>query len=319
MYNVQKYIEKCIESVCNQTYTNWEMILIDDGSTDQTGEFAEILCKKINDNRIRLLHKVNGGLSDARNYGLDLITGEYVFFLDSDDYLSSDALAKMISYATSETIVIANVINKWANKESEVKFKEYGKFTSKNAIEKLFRCELPSYACNKLYPSHVWNDFRFPVHKNFEDVRTIFRVVEKVNSVTIIDEATYYYLQRSGSITDLSRENGMDAIDAYKEQLHYAKENNMDCVSNIEYRIEEVRARFLIRKDYKNRNLNDIANDIAPFRKAIFKNIGKLLRFQLEPDSKLRNIMALIMLISPSVYIRLYYFYSKRKRNIKLE
>ena len=92
IYNVEKYLEKCIQSIINQTYRNLEIILVDDGSTDSSGEIADKY-KKL-DNRVKVIHKINGGLSDARNKGCEIATGEYISFIDSDDYIDLNMYEK---------------------------------------------------------------------------------------------------------------------------------------------------------------------------------------------------------------------------------
>ena len=105
VYNVEKYLKKCIDSIVNQTYKNLEIILVDDGATDRSGEICDELAKL--DNRIKVYHKKNGGLSDARNYGVERATGSYVGFVDSDDYIDAEMYEKLYEAITKEAADVA--------------------------------------------------------------------------------------------------------------------------------------------------------------------------------------------------------------------
>ena len=155
VYKVEKYIRRCIESIINQTYRNLEIILVDDGSPDDCGKICDEYAKK--DNRIKVIHKENGGLSDARNKALDLANGKYVIFVDSDDYIEKNAIGylyKLIQkYNTDIAIGLVNSIydgeknSILKNKESNIKV-----YNKEQALETmLYNTEFTNMACNKHY------------------------------------------------------------------------------------------------------------------------------------------------------------------------
>lgn len=207
VYNVEKYLSKCIKSIKLQTYNNLEIILVNDGSEDRSQLICESFCKI--DNRIKLLNKKNGGLSDARNVGIKVSTGQYLTFIDSDDYISNDYieyLYRMLKdnnadvsicncyFVTEKGMIVSNKIK---NNSKTIVMNKI------NAIKTLlYQKEFTTSAWGKLYSSKVFENIYFPVGKLHEDVGTIYKVFDKCNYVVWRNEAKYYYLQRSGSIVN---------------------------------------------------------------------------------------------------------------------
>jgi len=203
IYNVEKYLEKCLTSIINQTYKNLEIILIDDGSKDNSGKIADNFDKK--DSRIKVIHKENGGLSSARNIGIENASGEYIGFVDSDDYIKEDMFE-----------VLSNLIIKYKSDISIVSFYEIenGKIIERqytNEIIKmnkldgikqiLFDEKIPNYAWNKLYKKELFDNIRYPEGKKFEDISTAYKLVENAKNIVFKDVAEYYYVRREDSIT----------------------------------------------------------------------------------------------------------------------
>ena len=222
IYNVEKYITKCLESVKKQTLTDFECLLIDDGTKDNSIEVAKEVTK--DDKRFIYYHKENGGLSDARNYGLEKATGEYVFFLDSDDYIKEDLLEKAYAMAKKHDSDIACFDIMYV----------YDDHTDINAVNMK---EVDSFSDNKelIYINHSANNkiFRRPFLEGktfikglwYEDMATVPVWVGKANNVSYVNEALYFYVQRSGSI---SHSEDHRIFDVYKSINNLKKELNLD-------------------------------------------------------------------------------------------
>lgn len=204
-YNVESYIRKCIDSLLAQTYENIEIIVVDDGSTDLTGKIAEEYhCNT----KVRVFHKENGGLSDARNYGLEKMTGEYVTFVDSDDYVYKEYVEYMMKLIAEEDvqIVVTNPQLYYCDDEIDQNFDYSAQcITAEEAVRKmLIRDGLSHTACGKLYQSDIWKELRFPYRKLYEDYYTTFDAFSKAEKVAVGHAKMYYYYQRPGSIMHLT-------------------------------------------------------------------------------------------------------------------
>lgn len=207
VYNVEKYICKCIDSIVGQTYQRLEIILVDDGSHDESGK----ICDKYQalDSRIIVIHKENGGLADARNAGLDVAQGIYVMFVDSDDYLSRECV--YLLYCTliekNANIAICPLQSVYEGKNA-VAVDESGRGNTKILIwdsrETLYFMLLQKYittsACGVLSKRECWKNVRFPKGKICEDLGTSYKIYSQVTRIAYINRPLYYYLIRKGSI-----------------------------------------------------------------------------------------------------------------------
>ena len=203
VYNVEKYIDRCLKSLLNQTYNNLEIILVDDGSKDNSGKICDQYVKK--DKRIKVVHKKNGGLSDARNAGLEVTKGKYVSFVDSDDWISDDAIEVLYKYLISENadIVCGDMQKTFSDEAKNQKTKdiEYKVFNNVDALENmLYLHGTTNSACGKLYKTELFKNVRFPVGKLYEDLGTIYKVYSKSKKCVLIDHIVYYYFQNQSSI-----------------------------------------------------------------------------------------------------------------------
>ena len=201
VYNVEKYIKRCLESIINQAYTNLEIILVNDGSTDASRSVCEEYCQK--DPRIIILDKKNGGLSDARNYGLDRCSGDYVFFIDSDDYMSTNCIKRLYDNIVKTESDIATALFAEFD-ESEKPKEEQGKektLKTEKALEwLLYRKRCTTSAWGKLYKKDLFKDIRYPVGKICEDLPVTYKLFAKAKRVSIDSSKLYYYLLRKNSI-----------------------------------------------------------------------------------------------------------------------
>lgn len=219
VYNMEKYIHRCINSILDQTFKDFELILVDDGSLDKSGKICDLYSEK--DNRIKVIHKKNGGLSDARNTGLDIAQGEFISFVDSDDYIESDMYEKLLIACEVNNSKIA-MCGRYNVHGEEVKpmfsFEGLKIWDSKKAIENLLTWDnIDSSACDKLFNRDLFNGVRFPVGKYSEDIFVMARIIHNAGKVVHIGEAKYYYFHRSNSITtEKFSEKKLDLIDANK-------------------------------------------------------------------------------------------------------
>lgn len=229
VYNVEKYLSKCIESIRMQTYKNLEIILVNDGSEDRCQLICEGFCKI--DNRIKLLNKKNGGLSDARNVGLEISTGQYLTFIDSDDYITMDYIEYLYNMLKNNNADVS-ICNCYLVKEDESiisnKLKKNPNIKvmdNISAIETLlYQKEFTSSAWGKLYSTKVFENIYFPVGKLHEDVGTIYKVLDKSSCIVWRNEAKYYYLQRSNSIVNSNfNVKRMDYLEQTLEIIEYMK------------------------------------------------------------------------------------------------
>ena len=229
VYNVERYLKKCIDSVINQTYANLEIILVDDGSPDGCGDICDDYAKK--DKRIRVIHKVNGGLSDARNAGIDAATGDYIAFVDSDDYVASD-YAELLYKACIEAnadISCCSYYRVYGQKKIKApKPSTIIGLTNIEALRDIFLanslCEVMTW--NKLYRRSLFtdNDIRFPVGKVHEDNYTTYKLFYFANKVQFIGTPRYFYLQRSESIMGRQFDKvRLDALEAVSEAANFMK------------------------------------------------------------------------------------------------
>jgi len=202
IYKVEKYLRKCIESILNQTYENFELILVDDGSPDNCGSICDEYASK--DNRIIVIHKENGGLSDARNFGINKASGEWIAFIDSDDYIKDDYIEKLVNICGDDCeigIVLPSYVYEDYKEKKDNKREFIKIFDSKDALlTMLYQKEFDTSAWGKIYKRNLFSQIEFPVGKLYEDISTIYRVILKSNKVAYCNCKKYMYLQRKDSI-----------------------------------------------------------------------------------------------------------------------
>ncbi len=224
VYNVLPYLGQCVTSILDQSYPRLELILVDDGSTDGSGELCDNWGKR--DSRVRVIHQENRGLSGARNTGLDQACGEYVCFVDSDDYVHRDMLRTLMSKARAEDadIVLCGFFGLLASGHIRRNTGLKPRVCSGvEALEGLFRWEIPPAAWGKLYRRSLWETLRFPVGRVYEDIATIYLALyHSKKCVVCADRLIYYRMCRPESITSLrSWKNEQDLILAQREILAF--------------------------------------------------------------------------------------------------
>lgn len=216
IYKVEAYLRRCIESIINQSFHNLEIILVDDGSPDNCPAICDEYAKK--DNRIKVIHKGNGGLSDARNAGLDLASGDYIFFVDSDDFITTNCVQELVreNQNGNYEVTIAKLSSSFHPAHQQKQTKE---FTTNYKIIKAFcETEFPPSACNKLYKTKFIKDngLRFLKGILFEDQLWSLQWVTRATHICLVSSITYIYNTRNDSIMDSCSTNLARSINSWK-------------------------------------------------------------------------------------------------------
>ena len=217
VFNVEKYIDECINSLLSQTHKDIEIILVDDESPDNCPKICDDYAMK--DDRIKVLHKKNGGLSDARNAGIEIATGDYIMFVDSDDYITDDMVEQLLFVVDVSGMDIAACGYTGNMEDLNVGLCESIKsISSKKAIKCILKEQkINTSASTKLFKAQLFKNVRFPVGKIYEDYATIYKAIYNANGVAYINSKKYYYRPNPTGITGRG---------FYKKQLQYFEISN---------------------------------------------------------------------------------------------
>lgn len=231
VYKVEEYLDRCIESIINQTYENLEVILVDDGSPDNCPKMCDEWAKK--DKRIKVIHKKNGGLSDARNRGIEKANGKYISFVDSDDYINSDYISELYNAITTNDCDISisgivvkytngTIINRYTNIKEEL--------NSKETLKKMLYddgIDVSAYA--KLYKRELFKNIKFPKGRLYEDAATTYKLIYSSKKIANNNVPTYFYMIRNDSIAHgRFNKKKMDLIKSTKEMTDFIKDKYPD-------------------------------------------------------------------------------------------
>ncbi len=295
VYNTEKYLRKCIKSILNQSYQNLELILVNDGSTDNSGNICDEF--HLGDGRIKVVHKKNAGLSDARNTGLDMAMGDYVCFVDSDDYIHPEMLERLFLYGTKYKADIA-MCDYYTVRGDQFPEPFYETVTvreldSIQALQRLFGPSMAQavVAWNKLYRKDMLSDIRFPVGKIHEDAFTTYQLYYKADKIIHTNEKLYYYVKRDDSITGsgFSKKN-LDALDMHLERTEYFRKHGLTDLYKLSahrYMVRMIKAYW---KSVSSHEIDDetVKNLLLRFRKEFKRlrymkglNLGQRLNFYL--------------------------------------
>lgn len=231
IFNVEKYLTRCIDSIVNQSFTNLDIILVDDGSPDNCGKIADDYEKK--DSRIQVIHKKNGGLSDARNHGMRIATGEFTIFVDSDDWLELTMIEELVRTSLTFKADIVQSAFYYAHEDHLIFDNRY---FSKDApplildnqalmAELVINERVKNFAWGKLYRTSLIKDIPFKKGVLFEDVFWAHHVMQRVNSYVMVHKPLCYYFQRDDSIVASYTTRNLDIIQGLKERHSFIEEN----------------------------------------------------------------------------------------------
>lgn len=277
VYNTYNYLDKCLESLVNQTLSDIEIIVVNDGSPDNSETLIKEYVKKYSN--IKYYKKKNGGLSSARNFGIKHATGEYIGFVDSDDYVDVTMYEKLYnqSVSTNSDVVCCQLTYLYPNNKTILHhYKDLSMF-SKSVSEspKILNC-VKSYACNKIYKKELWNMFTFP-NQYFEDSAVIYNVLLSAKKIGVVDEGLYYYRKDvEGAITKKKDDATYDifkSCDSILKCYSQYKSNNflMYCVNNIIIGHIAIRVGTYINAFEFKKGLNYIKHARSYLNKNVFK------------------------------------------------
>lgn len=308
VYNVEKYIIKCIKSIIGNSYKNIEVIVVNDGSTDSSIN----LLKTIDDVRIKIFNKENGGLSDARNFGLEQAKGEFIMFVDSDDYIHQDMVRKLYHeiMAYEADLAICDFI--YVNENGEVLSNVENQFTLEESVmepKELFdRYLLPNFgkfipAWNKLYKSSLFKGERFDCNKLHEDEFILHRIISKCKKIVCSSDKLYYYVQRQNSIMNKKKSiRNLDAVEALYYRFIYFKENDYyELLPKVEENMT-----WIFRTVIPNLNGNDMKSDRFLYIVSLYKKIIQFLFLHGKISFK-RRIRFLIFMLFKNYYFKFLY------------
>lgn len=308
VYNVEKYLRKCINSILNQTYKNLEIILVDDGSPDKCGKICDEYREK--DLRVHVIHKENGGLSDARNIGIKNATGKYIVFIDSDDWIHPNMIEILFYEIQKSNADISMCMFKYIyedemekNIDTEYHINSVEILTSEEVLERYYSDSRVPYvvAWNKLYKRDLFQKICYPKGKIHEDEFTTYKLFYDAEKIIVVDAELYFYLQRCNSITGgSSKVKHWDILDAYSESKDYYKVHKESKLLEM-VRIKETQE---IMNLYSNLYINRKDEDFVSKKRYLKKRYAILFRYiitkgNLKPKYKMESIL---FRISPDGY-----------------
>lgn len=220
VYNVENYLTKCLDSLVNQSYENIEILVVDDGSKDDSGKIIKEYAEKYSA-KIKAFTKENGGLSDARNFGLDRATGDYIGFVDSDDHVTESMFEEMLLLAEKHQakMVICNIQKVDENGRVAQKLTQIPNMPEKIKLDDHFSVfsDISYFACNKLFKKELFNQKRFKKGVHFEDIQLIPQLLLECEIIAQTQNFHYQYLERTDSITKTHTEKGLDILKAVQD------------------------------------------------------------------------------------------------------
>lgn len=276
VYNVENYLKKCIESVVNQSYQNLEIILIDDGSTDSSGTICDDYLKK--DERIKVIHKKHGDVSKARNEGIKKAKGEYLTFIDSDDWIPLNSIEILYKELKTNHADISSGLIKETytrnliEKESEdYQVKVYDKV---DAMEELLYLHgFSNSASAKLYKKNLFKEIQFPIDKHYEDLGTVYKIFNLANKIVLLNIATYYYYQNTESIMHKKyNSKRLEAFDFSKDIVDFIETNYKSILNAAIFRLYFECISILNVMPYNSKDKKNILKVIRKYRKSVLKD-----------------------------------------------
>jgi Glycosyltransferases involved in cell wall biogenesis len=298
VYNVKKYLNRCVNSIVRQTYTNLEIILIDDGSTDGSEDICDVCALK--DKRIKVIHKSNGGLSSARNAGLDIAAGEFVSFIDSDDWIEIDTYEYLVKLIKRYNAEVADIECQYANSENDLvkDVKENVRiFRGKDVLWNYFDRGLkvqnnaPYTVWRKLYKRKVIGEKRFPEGKISEDLQFNYEVLKETNVIVLSNQVKYHYFQNNGgiSIGPLNKSN-LDLLDICENIYRKEKKNSYKNIKRLT-KVKLARSYFsllarIAKAGYVESDFDDIKKLTQKLTKGLRKNFVILMRSAIPVNRK---------------------------------
>lgn len=235
VYNVERSLDRCVRSITEQTYRHLEIILVDDGSPDECPRMCDEWAGR--DDRIRVVHKPNGGLSDARNAGLNAMHGDFVAFVDSDDYVEPDYVGRLHAGIADADMSVCSIICEDSDGKvrqgSEPIVEKQDAVSSEEYLRRALLDWRLVVAWNKLYAASIWNQLRFPVGRIHEDEYVLHQVVGRCKNINILLDGLYHYVSTDSSITHSGFSiRNLDRLEALTQRMEYCvSKNYRQCVA----------------------------------------------------------------------------------------
>jgi len=275
VYNVEEYIDKCIRSLLQQTYSDIEILLINDGPTDNSYEICQKWQQR--DSRIKVIYKENGGVGSARNMGLDIATGEYIFFVDADDWLEPSCLEEMLAKMSSNIDMVIcdyrEIKDNNFNLQSDSKHKSAEEVLSKSDIIKDLSETFyyPRVIWGKLYRHKLWEDVRFNSMSYSEDTYALIQIIGKIRAAYIINKPFYNYLLRGKSAShQLKIEQYINCLDTYLFAFRTALESYPEYSDN--FAREYIGMAYILLKIYAKKKSHVKAIEVINKMKYVYNS-----------------------------------------------
>lgn len=299
IYNIEEYVSRCIDSILKQTYSNLDIVLVDDGSTDNCSNICDEYAKK--DNRIRVFHKENGGLSDARNFGIKYAKGKYISFIDGDDFVAEDFIytlyQNLIKYnadisVCGYSIYNNGIINKFEKNNQDYIIELKPKYAIKYMLDNNFAFRHCTW--NKLYKIELFKNISFPYKRIYEDVGTTYKLICKSKKVVYDSSSKYYYVKNYNSITNthIFDKKELDRIEMSNQMCDYCvKKYNKDI--SLKHLLEKFRScQYIYCLDIMIRNNKYDKSYVNITKKILKKNILSIIK-----KGSIKEIFQCIILI----------------------
>lgn len=241
IYKVEDYLHRCVDSILKQTYKKLEVILVDDGSPDGCGKICDEYAKL--DERIKVIHKKNGGLSDARNAGIEIAQGGHISFLDSDDWLYEEYIEKLyqlLKKSNSDISVCNFIRTSIEGIQVDISNEEIYEYSNMEALGQIYdKFDAQIFvAWGKLYKRYLFDDIRFPVGRIHEDEFITYKLIYKAKKIVLSTAQLIYYWQREDSImgAGFNIKHRLDALDAFEERAEFFRDVGLKELSSKTYR-----------------------------------------------------------------------------------
>lgn len=277
IYNVENYLAKCVNSVIDQNYKNLEIILVNDGSPDNCGSICDEYAQK--DNRIVVIHKKNGGLSDARNAGLEISTGDFITFVDSDDYVSKDFISTLVNLIQDfEADIAISPFIHFKDDEKKVKrilsINKVKTYTNvEGLINMFYQSDFDNNATSKLFRRELFSDVSFPKGLLYEDLATTYKLFLLANKVAFSNRKTYFYLIRSNSIEGSPfNEKKMKSVLFIIGELEKFKKSNPEFLEAVNCRIMSFLLHILFETNKGSKSEKELFLLAKKYRMSVLKN-----------------------------------------------
>lgn len=292
IYNVEGYLKKCVESILNQTYKNLEIILVDDESPDRCPNICDEYAQK--DKRIKVIHKKNGGLSDARNAGINIATGKFISFIDSDDYIDENYINTLYKLCIENKVDIAECDFLRFKDESEIRNQLNKKYKYENKVidnremmKRMFskkKSIRTTVVWNKLYKKTLFDEIKFPKGKLHEDEFTTYKIIFNSKKIALTDKKMYFYRQNDRSIMgEMFNEKRYDALDAFRERKEFferKKEEKFFYKADNRYQSKIINFYCLTRK-YINNSIKQ-QNELIKLARNNFHNMNRKIKYKIK-------------------------------------